>query len=159
VAASDTGPVGGSSNSRLAGRIKWFDQAKGYGFVSVRLPEPEDVLFHISVLRQFGIENVTEEDWLEFLAVSGPKGKHVETILSYKLSSRSTQPYEPVIVKWFDATKGFGFVRRVDDPTDVFIHASVVRRAGLAGLEPDMALKVRIQSGAKGQHVHSIQRP
>lgn len=38
------------------------------------------------------------------------------------------------IVKWFNATKGFGFIQPVDGSADVFVHISAVERAGLTGL-------------------------
>jgi len=37
-------------------------------------------------------------------------------------------------VKWFNATKGFGFIKPDDGSTDVFVHVSAVERAGLTGL-------------------------
>lgn len=55
-------------------------------------------------------------------------------------------------VKFFDATKGFGFIVREDGERDVFVHISAVERAGLTGLsdgqkvrfvtEPDRGGKV-----------------
>ncbi len=38
------------------------------------------------------------------------------------------------IVKWFNASKGFGFIRADDGSGDVFLHISAVERAGLAGM-------------------------
>jgi cold shock protein len=38
-------------------------------------------------------------------------------------------------VKWFDATKGFGFIEPSDGGKDAFVHISAVQRAGLTGLE------------------------
>ena len=37
-------------------------------------------------------------------------------------------------VKWFNATKGFGFIQPTDDGTDVFVHISAVERAGMRDL-------------------------
>ncbi|WP_075292243.1 cold-shock protein [Pararhizobium arenae] len=37
-------------------------------------------------------------------------------------------------VKWFNGTKGFGFIQPEDGSTDVFVHVSAVERAGMRGL-------------------------
>jgi CspA family cold shock protein len=39
------------------------------------------------------------------------------------------------IVKWFNATKGFGFIVPEDGGKDVFVHITAVQRAGLQGLQ------------------------
>ncbi|MCB1376498.1 MAG: cold-shock protein [Flavobacteriaceae bacterium] len=38
-------------------------------------------------------------------------------------------------VKWFNATKGFGFIQPNDGGNDVFVHISAVQRAGMSGLD------------------------
>ena len=44
-------------------------------------------------------------------------------------------------VKWFDATKGFGFIQPDDGASDVFVHISAVERAGLTGLAEGQKLQ------------------
>ena len=43
-------------------------------------------------------------------------------------------------VKWFNPTKGFGFIEREDKEKDVFVHVSAVRDAGMNGLDEGQAL-------------------
>jgi CspA family cold shock protein len=54
-------------------------------------------------------------------------------------------------VKWFDKAKGFGFANVFAKPEDVFIHIEVLRRSGLADLQPGEALAIRIVDGKRGR--------
>ena len=53
-------------------------------------------------------------------------------------------------VKWFNATKGFGFIEREDKEKDVFVHSSAVRDAGLNGLEEGQEVTFDVEDGQKG---------
>ena len=53
-------------------------------------------------------------------------------------------------VKWFNPTKGFGFIEREDKEKDVFVHISAVRDAGMNGLDEGQALTFDVEDGAKG---------
>ena len=49
-------------------------------------------------------------------------------------------------VKWFNATKGFGFIQPEDGGKDVFVHISAVERAGLRGLNEGQQVSFELQN-------------
>ena len=53
-------------------------------------------------------------------------------------------------VKWFNPTKGFGFIERDDKEKDVFVHVSAVRDAGMNGLDEGQTLTFDVEDGPKG---------
>jgi CspA family cold shock protein len=53
-------------------------------------------------------------------------------------------------VKWFNPTKGFGFIEREDKEKDVFVHVSAVRDAGMNGLDEGQGLTFDVEDGPKG---------
>jgi CspA family cold shock protein len=54
-------------------------------------------------------------------------------------------------VKWFNATKGFGFIAPDNGGKDVFVHISAVERAGLKGLNDNQKISYELQSGRDGR--------
>ncbi len=54
-------------------------------------------------------------------------------------------------VKWFNSTKGFGFIAPDDGGKDVFVHISAVERAGLTGLADNQKVSFEMQSGRDGR--------
>ena len=54
-------------------------------------------------------------------------------------------------VKWFDSTKGYGFIEPEDNSPDVFVHASAVERAGLGTLREGDRVRYEPQPGRNGK--------
>jgi len=64
---------------RSTGTVKWFNDAKGYGFIS-RSDGP-DVFVHYSAIQGDGFRTLSEGTQVEFDVVDGPKGKLAATVV------------------------------------------------------------------------------
>ena len=54
-------------------------------------------------------------------------------------------------VKWFNTTKGYGFIAPDDGGNDVFVHISAVERSGLTGLADNQKVNYELQAGRDGR--------
>ena len=61
-------------------------------------------------------------------------------------------------VKWFNPTKGFGFIARDDKEKDVFVHISAVKNAGIDGLDEGQAMTFEVEEGPKGPNAVNLQK-
>lgn len=58
-------------------------------------------------------------------------------------------------VKWFNTTKGYGFIAPEEGGSDVFVHISAVERSGLTGLADDQKVKYELVEGRDGRKMAS----
>ena len=62
----------------LHGTVKWFNEAKGFGFISQ--PEGEDVFVHFSAIAGDGFKTLADGDAVEFEVTKGPKGLSAQNV-------------------------------------------------------------------------------
>ena len=154
--------------ARVTGTVKWFDPSKGFGFVVSDQGGP-DILLHANVLRNFGQSSVADAAGIEVIVQETARGiqaievLHIEPPASMdadELASSGGEIAEPVDlslplvparVKWFDKAKGFGFANVFGRGEDVFLHIEVLRRSGLADLQPGEAVSLRVVEGKRGR--------
>jgi CspA family cold shock protein len=149
----------------IAGRVKWFDAAKGYGFV---VPDngDADVLIHVTVLRRDGFTAIREGARVVAEAQRRERGLQVFRVISItepdvslatppppartRARASSIGGFEIVIVKWFNRARGFGFLTRGEGTEDIFVHMETLRRYGFVDPKPGDSMLARFGPGPKG---------
>lgn len=156
--------------------VKWFNTAKGFGFVTPSDGSPEAFL-HLSALKQAGFESVGEGAGMLVEIGQSPKGRQVVRVIEVDASSaRAPGPrmrpagpgaMQPIsmegavdvdgVVKWFSSLKGYGFVSPSDGGKDVFVHITVLRNAGLDALMPGQPVRMKVVTARKGPEAVAVQ--
>ena len=165
------------SGPALDGIVKWFNADKGFGFLELA-DGSGDVFLHVAVLQAAGHDTVEPNAKLSVQVGGGQKGRQVTAVLSLdatavaetprgtrppsRTSSGRTRP-DPAtatsvegIVKWYNPDKGFGFVASDDGEKDVFVHASILERAGVRGLEEGKRVSMKVVKTQKGREAISV---
>lgn len=155
--------------ARVTGTVKWFDPSKGFGFVVSDHGGP-DILLHANVLRNFGQSSVADAAGIEVIVQETARGIQAVEVLNIAPPATvpdveigldeggeiaepvdMSLPLEPARVKWFDKAKGFGFANVFGRDEDVFLHIEILRRSGLADLQPGEAVSLRVVDGKRGR--------
>jgi CspA family cold shock protein len=160
---------------RLAGKIKWFNRSKGFGFI-IPSDGTGDVFLPLAVLERAGFGEAPDGAAVVFDCVQGPKGRAATQIV--ELDASTAQPRPPRdgrrgrdgfgetalaaealdgVVKWYDPARGFGFVLPNDGGKDIFVHVTALRRSGLEGLEPGQPVRMQVSQARRGREASSIE--
>mgnify|MGYP003673585590 CR=1 FL=1 len=151
------------------GTVKFFNAQKGFGFI-VQDGGGEDVFVHISQVERAGLKGLAEGQTLRFSLVDrGGKvsasniqieGDLIEVPAGGGASreERGGPPRRELTgekatgtVKFFNGSKGFGFIQRDDGQPDAFVHISAVERAGMRGLEEGDKLEFELEVDQRGK--------
>lgn len=149
---------------QITGFVKWFDVARGYGFIIPDNGTP-DVLLHLSCLKRDGFDAPLEGTRIVCEAVARQKGYQCLRVLSVDRSTAIHPVERPnrthvnvspssgwvrARVKWFNRVRGFGFVSEGEGSPDIFVHMEILRKTAIAELQPDQWVYVRFGHGPKG---------
>jgi CspA family cold shock protein len=158
--------------------VKWFNGEKGFGFAELG-DGTGDAFLHIAVLQAAGQDAVEPGTKLRVQVGQGQKGRQITAVLEVDRTTaaapqprrapsggggggRGFQPDESSAVeidgtvKWFNGEKGFGFVVTEDGGKDVFVHISVLEKAGLRSLAEGQRISMRVVQTAKGREAISV---
>jgi CspA family cold shock protein len=160
-------PVPGEMPFEITGLVKWFDIAKGYGFIKPATGPEGDILLHQTCVRQSGFKFASEGARVVCEAVQGPRGLQARRLIELDNSTAlpealatqrnprfTAEPRGPAFdatVKWFNRGKGYGFVSRGPNTPDIFIHMETLRRCGIRELRQGQRVRVRAGDGPKGE--------
>lgn len=165
------GGAGGGGFSRMPaqvvgtgkGTVKFFNAQKGFGFIA-QDGGGEDVFVHVSAVERAGLEGLAEGQELQFNLVdrggkvSAQDLQIVGDVIAVEARPAAAPQRELTgervtgTVKFFNGTKGFGFLVRDDGQPDAFVHISAVERSGLSGLNENERYEFDLEVDRRGKH-------
>jgi CspA family cold shock protein len=154
-AALVSNPVVQAEAETIEGTLKWFDVAKGYGFVET---EKGDAFLHNEALKAASVTHLEPGAPVQCQVVRRARGLFVlgvleadETFTPPHLKTvsgddaRETSVWVAVRVKWYDRDAGYGFVSAGDQYPDIFLHASILEgKYFRADIRADYGLRARV---------------
>jgi cold shock CspA family protein/GTPase SAR1 family protein len=134
----------------VSGVVDWYDEAKGYGFVTIE-QLGESAFLHVSVLGKSGIGSVHDGDALVVDVSRSPKGIAVSRVSKAQGNEIANgQLIDVVVVKMFQ-DRGYGFVFAPSLGQEAFFHISLLPEADRTSIDVGKALRAEINTDPKGR--------
>lgn len=159
-----------------SGIVKFFNGQKGFGFIQCE-DRPDDVFVHISAVEAAGLQGLAEGQPLEFTLVDrGGKVSASDLVIDgepmpveaprpredrdsgsgggfeRRPQRQSTGERTSGTVKFFNDTKGFGFIEKDSGGDDVFVHISALERAGMGPANQGDRLTFDVEVDQRGKY-------
>lgn len=164
--------------ARISASVKWYDPAKGYGFLEPHDGSP-DIFCRQPALGAVGLDTLIAGAAIDCETVEGSRGPEVSRIRAVDFSTasplsqsvngpRAERPRtEPAVssgpgrrvralVKWFTPMKGYGFLEPEDGSPDVFCHLTAVEASGRETLPQGAVVTYETVQGDRGPQVSRI---
>ena len=143
------------------GKIIWYNERKGYGFVKFG---EDEVFLHHSALDEFGIETVYAGDDIVADVTENGRGAMISNVYAVQRQKAATATDDCEllenevrgIVKFFNIEKGYGFIDVGQTERDVFVHLRTLRNCGIHNLREGQNLLVVIGDEGKGPQATGV---
>jgi len=179
----DNGDAQPLAQASVKGTVKWFNATKGYGFIT--LENGSDAFCHASALAALGTPSLPQGATIICDLQESPRGLQVVTVHNVDTSTADPNPVRrpprrdnaggfggdrfathdagptgPMVegkVKFFNDQKGFGFLMPDGGGSDIYVHASALRRSGIPSLAPEQRVRFSTRQGMKGVEVDRVE--
>lgn len=159
------------ASAPLEAVVKWFNPLKGFGFITAK--DGTKAFLHINQVKEAGHSELPDGSQIKVRVRPGKKGLEVTEILevgpitspsarkaaSNEITKQKDSTREDEIVgsvKWYNASKGFGFVGVGEGQKDVFVSSRALEHSGLSDLPDGIRVRMKVVQGHKGPEARSV---
>lgn len=133
------------------GTVKWFNKTKGFGFIALNRGS-DDVFVHISAVERSGLLTLVQDQKVTFDQENhNGRSQAVNLVVTAEPKSNVLGTNFAGKVKWFNQTKGFGFIEPETGGEDVFVHITAVEAAGFEKLYEGQPVAFDLIEGRGGR--------